>query len=241
MLDHSHNMNEAEGEGIMAINIQDVVSANLVLVGIGLLNTPEELEDFREGIDATEIVSRSSLALTGPLSDNAETGRTFALERERIVLEISSSRSSIERAYPLKGDLERLANVAGHAIAKTDLQGKSPRAFGFNLELVYDQTSEWPSVRYLAERLFSGVPPGNEGWQLFGGMGRLIFKDGDKFWTVKLEPRFNEHDTTKILLSINLHRNEQRLPDKGEIRDSLCETWDQAHEFAVRLDKKKGE
>ena len=122
----------------MAINIQDVVSANLVLVGIGLLNTPEELEDFRKGIGATEIVSRSSLALTGPLPDNAETGRTVALERERI-----------------------------------------------------------------------------------------------------LEPRFNEQDTTKIFLSINLHRNEQRLPDKNEIRDSLCETWDQVHEFAIRLDKKK--
>ena len=223
----------------MAINIQDVVSANLVLVGIGLLNTPEELEDFRKGIGATEIVSRSSLALTGPLPDNAETGRTVALERERITLELSSSRSSVERAYPLKEDLERLANVAGHAITKTDLQGKRPRAFGFNLDLVYDQISEWPSVRYLAERLFSSVPLGNERWQLFGGMGRLIFKDGEKFWTVKLEPRFNEQDTTKIFLSINLHRNEQRLPDKNEIRDSLCETWDQAHEFAIRLDKKK--
>ena len=31
-------------------------------------------------------------------------------------------------------------------------------------------------MRYLAQRLFSSVPLGNEGWQLFGGMGRLIFK-----------------------------------------------------------------
>lgn len=138
----------------MAITIRNVLNANVVLAGISLLNTPSELKAFMDGINVDEVVSNASLQSREP-SPNADAERTFSLGKERITLDISLSRSILGRDYPEWEDLERLAEVAGHAIAKTDLLGRSPHAFGYNLELVYTQRSGQPAGRYLAERLFA--------------------------------------------------------------------------------------
>lgn len=221
----------------MAITIHNVLNANVVLAGISLLNIPSELKAFMDGINVDEVVSNASL-LRRDLFPNVDAERTFSLGKERITLDISLSRSILRRDYPEWEDLERLAEVAGHAIAKTDLQGRSPHAFGYNLELVYTQCSGQPAGRYLAERLFAPNLLGNEGEQLLGGTGRLTFQNGEKVWMVNLEPRFNEKDTAKVFLSLNLHQNEQRMPDENEIRASLHEIWKQARQFATRVDER---
>ena len=222
----------------MAVEVQDVLKANFVLVGVGLLsNRLEELDAFRDAVD-TEVRLGSNMALGFPLS-NVEPAGTLTLSRDRIVVEISPSGSTIAREYPSYEDLARLAEVAGYAIAKTDFGDQRPRAFGYNIELVYDQDSGLPAVQYLGDRLFAAEISGHEGWQLIGGAGRLIFDEGGKPRNITIEPRFDDRAPTKIFMSLNVHENEQRLPNEDEIRNSLEETWRQAHEFVERLDESK--
>lgn len=222
----------------MAVEVQDVLKANLVVVGVGLLAKSEELDAFRNAVD-TEVELAPNLFLGGPLP-NIEASGTLTLKRDRIVVEVSSSWSTIAREYPSFKDLGRLAEVAGYAIAKTDLGDRRPRAFGYNIELVYDQDSGLPAVRYLADRLFAPEISSNEGWRLIGGAGRLVFEDEDgKPRNITIEPRFDDRAPTKISMILNVHENEQRLPDAGEIKNSLEETWRQAHEFVNRLDRIK--
>ena len=223
----------------MAVEVQDVLKANIVLLGVELLTSgPEELDAFRDAVD-TEVGIAPNLVLGGPLP-NIEASGTLTLNRDRIVVEISPSRSTIAREYPSFEDLGRLAEVAGYAIAETDLGDRRPRAFGYNIELVYDQDSGLPAVRYLADRLFAAEISSNEGWQLIGGAGRLVFEDENgKPRNITIEPRFDDRAPTKISMILNVHENEQRLPAEDEIKNSLEETWRQAHEFVNRLDEIK--
>ena len=221
----------------MAVDVQDVLKANIVLLGVGLLTKSEELDAFRDAVD-TEVEIGPNLFLGGPLP-NIEASGMVTLNRDRILVHVFPSRSTIAREYPSFEDLGRLAEVAGYAIAKTDLEDRRPQAFGYNIELVYDQDSGLPAVRYLADRLFAAEISGNEGWQLIGGAGRLVFDEDGKPRSITIEPRFDDRAATKISMSLNVHENEQRLPDEGEIKDALEETWRQAHEFVNRLDEIK--
>ena len=221
----------------MAVKTPEVVKVNLVLVGLRLLSAPEEVESFKQTIGA-------DVQLTGVgMGVNVQTGIPepgfmLTLNRDRITLELSPARSTINRDYPSREELSRLAAVAGQAITTTSITEHQLRAFGFNIELIFDQDSQTPAFRYLSRRLFDVGPLGNEGWQFVGGAGRLIFDDSGRRWTVSLEPRFNEETESRVFLTINLHRPEQRAPLEGEIRDSLEELWDETHRFVQRLDER---
>ena len=221
----------------MAVTALEVLKAELVLVGVGLVKTPEELTAFRSAV-GSDVVAAPSLTANIP-SGITEPGSLLTLDRERISLDISPSRSIIRRGYPPLDGLARLAQVAGFAITGTDLSDQKPRAFGYNAELVYDQDSGLSAFRYLADRLFTSGSFGPEGGQFIGGAGRLIYEGNGKRWTIAIEPRFNDNETTRIFLTLNLHRGEQRLPDEEEINVSLKEAWEQAHSFAERLDARE--
>ena len=221
----------------MSVTALEVLKAELVLVGVGLIKTPEELVAFRSAV-GSDVVAALSLTTNIP-SGITEPGGSLTVDRERISLDISPSRAVIRRDYPSLDDLARLVQVAGFAITNTDLADQKPRAFGYNIELVYDQDSGLSASRYLADRLFT---PGSfviEGGQFIGGAGRLIYEGSGKRWTIAIEPRFNDNETTRIFLTLNLHRGEQRLPDEEEISASLQEAWEQAHSFAKRLDARE--
>lgn len=219
----------------MAVTVQDVVKANLVMVGVRLLGTPEDFEGFKRSVDTDVQIAGAGL-IADVSAGMTEPGYTFALNRDRITLELSRSRSTISRDYPSREDLRRLAEVAWQAIYNSSLTGEQPQAFGFNLEMIFDQDSDVPAFGYLSSRLFNVESLGNEGWQFVGGAGRLIFDDGGQHWTISLEPRFNDNSETRVFLSANLHVGEQPLPDEVGIRESLEKVWDNIHEFVRRLD-----
>jgi hypothetical protein len=224
----------------MAATVSEVLKVDLVLVGIGLIKTPEELSAFRSAV-GSDVMTEASLTANIP-SGITEPSRSLAMNRERITLDFSPSRSVIRRDYPSLGDLgdlARLAQVAWLAISNTDLADQKPRAFGYNIELIYDQDSGLPAFLYLADRLFASASFVVEGGHLIGGAGRLIFEGGGKRWTIAIEPRFNDNETTRIFLTLNLHRSEQRLPDEKEIYESLQEAWEQACSFVNRLDARE--
>lgn len=212
----------------MSTEIQDVLKAYLVLVGVDLLNTPESINSFRDSID-----SEISLSIVPGLPSHS---RMITLPKHRISLSLESGRSTLEREYPSRDDLSMLAKVSHKAVYHTNLEGHIFQAFGFNIELVYDQDSGFPAAKYLSNKIFRNDFPGNDSWNLHGGSAKITFHSEDKYWNVTIEPRFNDSETSKVFLTLNLHRTDRRLPEEQGILDSLEETWDEAMKFVKHLD-----
>ena len=220
----------------MSVKNLEVLNASLVLFGSELLSKPAEREIFHEKVD-TEVITGPNVHIGNP-PEGVELEHRLVLNRDRISLALSQSRTVIQREYPLEPDLDRLAAVAGIAIVNTE-QVQEPRAFGYSIDLVYDQESENRAFRYLAHRLFAPKIPGNDDWRLVGGAGKLILETDGQLWNITVEPRFNNRDSSKIFLSMNLHKDEQYLPRSEEIKRSLQETWQQAHNFVHQLDEQE--
>ncbi len=224
----------------MAVTSLEVIKANLVLVGMRLLSAQQELDAFRLATGVDVQVSGAGLAT------NAQSGLTepvlgLTLNRDRIFLELSPDRSTINRDYPLQEDLPRLAEVAWQAIKNTNVERQQVRAYGFNIELVFNQDSGTPAFDYLSTRIFDVGPLGYESWQFVGGSGKLIFDDNGRRWTIRLEPRFNQEAETRVFLDANLHVSKRSLPDESAIGASLKEIWDKIHMFTQRLDDRGGQ
>ena len=218
----------------MATTLVDVVSVNMVLVGVGLLRTPEDAERFKKSLD---LDLRLELGIAAnPQSGITEQSRTFTANRERLSLTLSTSRSTIGREYPQRTDLSRLAEVATQAISFTDLSDQELRAYGYNIEMVFDQNSDERAFLYIGNRLFGHMPDIEGRWTFEGGAGRIVFNDAVARRTFSVEPRFNDESTSRVFLSLNLHKNDQALPTRKEIEDSLDSIWSEAEEFMRQLD-----
>lgn len=220
----------------MSVTEQEILKANFVMVGAGLLNSQIEIDAFRAAVDAevlAELPGLPGLAVDSPLQDLP---KRLALSRDRITLELSPVRSVIEREYPEEDDLDRLAKVAGHALSNTASPG-TPQSFGFNVDIVYGTDSSQPASRYIAERLQAGNLALDDDWHLEGGSVRLAYRGGDTLWTIRLEPRFQELNTPKLFFSLNLHREEQRTPSQDEITERLRAVWQTAQRIMARFDE----
>ncbi len=224
----------------MAVTTPEVIKANLTLVGPRLLRTPEELESFKRAIGTDVQLAGVGMGVNVQ-TGVPESGVTLILNRERIALDLTPGRSIINRDYPLREDLPKLANVAGQAINCTSIGEQQLRAFGFNIDLIFDQDPETPAFTYISRRLFDVDALGSQGWQFIGGSGKLIFSDGERRWTITLEPRFNDETESRIFSSVNLHRAERTIPTEDEIRSSLQRMWDEVHNFVERLDERGSE
>ena len=226
----------------MAAIIQDVLKANLVFLGLQLLDKPEALDAFR-GLVGTDVTITASGLVLGAPTNAVTTGQTLALPRDRITLESSPVRSVIAKDYPSmeevtrNRDLDRFAEVAHYAVTNTHLDVDERRDLGYNIELVYEQDTGLSAFRYLAERLFRSAPITRTEWQLIGGSAKLHFQGNQELWNVTIEPRFQDHTTNRIFLSLNLHRSLQSLPNQHEIKASLNEAWNQAVGFVMQLDE----
>ena len=213
--------------------IQDILSANVVFVGVHLINEPTGFDKFREAVGSEVVVEGGIVtSLQGAVS---EPGNLLRLAKDRILLECTSLRSSVKRDYPEHSDLDRLAIVANFAVNSTNIEKQKPRAFGFNIELVYDQSSAETALTYLASRIFSPTLTAGDDWQLNGGIGSLIFAKNSSRMTAKFEPRFSDVNTTKVFFSLNYHVSEPRVPKLDEIQELLCESWEEAKEFINRI------
>ena len=105
--------------------------ADLVLVGVGLIKTTEELTAFRSAVKS-DVQAVPSVTTDLP-SGVTRTGGSLTINRERVALDLTPARSVIRRDYPIQDDLTRLAQIASLAITNTDLADQNPRAFGYNL------------------------------------------------------------------------------------------------------------
>lgn len=137
--------------------------------------------------------------------------------------------------------MNRLAEVAGHAISCTNGACPTPRLFGYNLAIVYDQHSGHNAFRYLGERLFSQTIPVVTEWQLSGGSGKLIFQDSEgRRWTFLTDARFGRFESTKVYVNTNCHVSSQQVPSASDIRKTLHHVWDTVHEFVGHFHESVG-
>jgi hypothetical protein len=131
-----------------------------------------------------------------------------------------------------------LAEIAVQAVKCSDLSSQSLQAFGYNMEMVFDQTSNENAFRYIGRRLFGNNPSGEAMWDFEGGAGRLVFSDSTGKRSFNIEPRFGDENTSRIFLSVNLHKNESTLPLQTEIAESLETLRADAIGFMNRLDER---
>ena len=225
----------------MTLRVQDVLKANLTLLGVGLLSSNEERERFGRGAgtDITGAVAGIALPpIPGlpALSQELELGQRIRLDRDRIELETVADRTVISIEYPSKDGLDRLSEIAILAISSSDISAQELRAVGFNMEAVYEQTSGATAYEFLAERVFAPKLLQAAGYQIRGGSARLLFTRGDEIWNITIEPRFNRPEETRLFASFNLHQNTNRMPKPDSIKPTLESVWDQAHRIASHFD-----
>lgn len=219
----------------MTATLEDTLNANLVFIGVELLNDMDAFERFRKEL-APDLRLEAGLVATNDLSVAPEPSRSLILGRDRLRLTLHASRSTIAREYPDDAGLDRLAEVACRAIEPTKSEGKEPRAFGYNMEMVFNQDSGQPAIQYIGSRMFGSLLSEDPERDFVGGTGQLILENADGRWTISIEPRFSDFDTSRVFLSLNLHKQEQRFPDEAEIRTTLEKVQQEALAFMDRLE-----
>ena len=219
----------------MAVRVEDVLSLNVVLVGIELLKTAPEVDACsaaigRELIQAGAFID--TLAHMPPVR-----GRVLRSPRERILVEVSELRSRVTKEYPAAiDDVALVARVAAKAIANTSVQESVVSAHGFNFSMVYSPESGEDALRYLGRRIFAPPAFVPEGWSSLGGQGKLQFQDEVRQWTITLEPRLQASNTSKVFVDVNLHVPEAGFPQEEQMETQLRTVWEQAHTLIEAID-----
>lgn len=218
------------------MKVEDVVSVNIVMVGFPPFDMQENFDAFRRAVGPDLQIAGAGL-IANPLPGIPEPGIQLTLNRDRISIDLSPSRSIINRDYPSREDLGRLAEVIGKFVTYSTYDYSNPQTFGINIRLIFDPESETSAFEYLASRLFDVEPLGRTDWRFIGGSGRLIFDEDGRRWTISLEPRFSDFEETRVFVDSNLHLYGQPLPEETEIGDLLEEVWDEVHKLVGRLDR----
>ena len=131
-----------------------------------------------------------------------------------------------------------MAEITAIALGISGQTTGNAEAVGYNVEVIFEQDSGQPAGRYLGERLFNQNAFQGEAWPLLGGAGRIVFGNSQESRMFTAESRFGEDQTTRVFISANLHLAGVRIPNEGEVKESLQTIWGDAHRFMERLDQK---
>lgn len=214
----------------------EVLKISLVLLGIRYLAKPEQVKQFSNTIGG-EVMQSPHMVFSLP-QGQPEIITRCEVPKERTVLELQRNRTIIERSFPTKEDIKRFAEVASLAAQMSDFSETTiPQSYGFNVESVYQQHSGVNALNYLGHRMFSDPVTASDDWELFGGVANLTYDSPDGRWNFKAEPRFNELETDKVFLQLNLHQEQpQKIPNQTDIIESVNNVWKKMHTLAVTID-----
>ena len=210
----------------MAANLREIINFSLVILNLELLTSDSAVQTFRNSVDA-------DIRYGGGVSIEATTGQTqqariLHLDRDRINLNLSPSRSSVTREFPavdnLTKEAERFSHVVNYALAAGNSLDHARFDFGYNAEMVFDQDSSPTAVQFLGERLLRGDRFALPNRNFLGGACRLIIADESGQWTYNLEPRLNDLQTSRVFINVNLHNVERPLPHDTQIADAILRT-----------------
>ena len=219
--------------------LTDVLSVNMVLVGPRLLQTPDARHRFDRAVVA-EVVQAPGLQLGigGPAIEiGVGSGPTLSLdqvvlniEKDRVSLNIAAGRATIQMGYPDEKGLKRLAEICDHAIIHSRISDQMVKAYGFNLEAVYDLTT---SARdFMAAHLLRNPFKGH---RFTGGSVRFMFDESGNQLTLVAEPRFGKHDANKMFMSLNLNVSLSSAPKRSRIEAHLWDVWEKRNLLTDKL------
>lgn len=215
----------------------EVLKANVVLVGVRLLGTPEQTTEFRMALDTeckeSNPIPGLALSISTPgLPSNLDlVPKTLTIGRDRITLQLIPDRTIVEMEYPRCDTLERLNYVTSLAYAHSAVSIQNLRAVGFNLEAVYQLSNGETAGEFMSNRIFSQGLVGESGFKLRGGSTKLHLVRGRKQWVINIEPRLGDNLGSKIFVNMNLHFSNEAgpvMPSQEFIGESLSELWNQA-------------
>lgn len=207
------------------------LKAYFVILNADLLSDQDQFDAFRSTFGTEVIVRGGGLILGGP-GNVAEPGRSIALARDRIELELAASRSTISREYPSLTELDRLAQVISTAFQASELDIGKSWTYGYNFEMAYELPKGASAFQHVGKSLFGGLALGGNP---LGGAGNIVIEDGGDVWDLALESRFRDRVTSTVYVRLNLHRDRQIFPTHTEIKEEFERVWNQAERFVNRL------
>ena len=222
----------------MAANLREIVNFSLVLINLELLNSDDAMLGFQSAVDA-------DIRHGGGVSIDAATGQTqqariLHLDRDRINLNLSPARSSVTREFPAVDNLEvdagRFAQVVNYALIAGHSLNGARHDFGYNAEMVFDQDYSPTAFEFLGERLLrhERVVPSHR--QFLGGACRMVVLDDLGQWTYNFEPRFNDPQTQRVFINVNLHNEQRPLPNGTQVADAIVQIVEGVKDLMNRLD-----
>ena len=221
----------------MVAHLREIINFSLVIVDLELLTLDDQVREFQNTVDA-------DVRPGGGVSIDAATGRTqqarmLHLDRDRININLSPSRSSITREFPsvdnLTADTERFAHIADSALTSLPRLETAHFDFGYNVEMVFDQDYSPSALEFLGQQLLRTERIALPDRHFVGGACRLMVTDDVSQWTYSLEPRFNDLRTSRIFISVNRHNAERLLPQGSEIKDAILQVISDTQELMNRL------
>ena len=217
--------------------IVDILHADMVLVGVSLLNQQSDRDAFAKRIGAEVTTTELGIGPQVPSEVATPLQTTVNIARDRISITQAPGRTTIRRDYPshmhLEEDLKRLTDAAITAIRHSDWKNQQKRAHGYNMSCTFDMGLSHPAVHYIGQQLFQNVFED----RFLGGTARLLFshEDGSQV-TFDLQPRPNNDLQSRILYAgINVHIEGSRMPKPEEISSSLLKLWSQTLSFMEQL------
>ncbi|MDE0332752.1 MAG: hypothetical protein OXL41_12890 [Nitrospinae bacterium] len=220
----------------MGTRIEDIIRMDVAFVDIQLSQEMRLIEELSKALSTDIIVLGDSLGTLGNIGSPNE--KMFSLPKERITI-ATSSNPKITRIlidYPHKDFLPRFVQIARQAVLSLNLD-VTPNAFGFNVDISYEQDSGKTAMEYIASRLYSPLFSGPQEGELIEGAGRFTLKkDATNNLGVRIEPRLNDRTTSTVFMSVNHHVNEARFPEEPEILRYLQNILQQTYHLVELID-----
>ena len=221
----------------MAANLREIVNFSLVIVNLELLTLDDEVREFHNAVDA-DVRPGAGVSIDAA-TGRTQQARTLHLDRDRININLSPSRSSFTREFPsvdnLTSDTERFAHIVDSALPSRRSLQPDRFDFGYNAEMVFDQDYSTTALEFLGQQLLRAERIELPNRRFIGGACRLIITDDLGQWTYNLEPRFNDLRASRVFISVNLHNVERPLPQSVEIIEAIRRTISGTQDFMNHL------
>ena len=208
----------------------------MVLLGVEFLREQEQVQQFSDAMKDCGTLQTDYIILSP--QGKPEVITRHVVSEANFMMEVQRDRTTMELKTPSELDMERFAGFASLASEISDV-GKTviPSAYGFNVESIYQQHSGANTLQYLGDRMSLNQVRTEGGWEFVGGLASLSYVSDEGRWNLKAEPRFNELDTDKVYLQLNLHRTDQKIPSREETTASINSVWQKIYDFAISIDR----
>ena len=215
--------------------MQEVLKFNLVLVGIKLLEDEAAFRKFqhavgkevsRQGGDMTVEIAGSALpGIAGSALPIPNLSQNLRIGSEQVSIDLVLDRATFTREYPALEDIDRFVEIIVAAVQCSSTSGRSVRAFGYNLEAVVGISPPANAAQFMTDHVVAGHSLSASGYEINSATVRMSCIRNGKLWNIRIEPR--QDNPNALLIALNFHHAENRIPSKRDIVEALNEIWNQ--------------